>query len=112
MPKAGETFVLTSGDYSDYTIRGHYRAKRDFSLREEKDRYVEQLPMVPVLQYGEIVPDPTARMGRRWVLFDVPRDTGEMRKEYSSIDGFQAHLVRQDLVEELEVVEFNYDLSQ
>jgi hypothetical protein len=129
--KKGDPFVLTSGDYSDYTIRAHFRATKDFLFCEAYSAYIESLPMVPVLKYGEMrKKDPhqfalemNAYEGRpknswgikpsqmRYVKFDTPIDTGEIRKEYSSIDGFNAFLIREGYVEEFDCPEYNFDFD-
>lgn len=123
--KKGDLFVSTSGDYSDYIIRAHFRASKDFSYGEMREKYVEQLPMVPVMKTGEWVDKSKEEYERdklkyrgysvlapskqKFVIYDEPVDTGELRKEYSTIDGFHAFLIRQGLVEEVDCVEYNYD---
>jgi hypothetical protein len=100
----GHKVVLTQGDYSDYQMCGHFVAAKDFDIREAYQDYKLNLPMVPVMKAGEWHDNP-----RRWVRYDTPVDTGEVRKEWASIDGFQAYLIRQGLVKEIEVTELHYD---
>lgn len=120
--KKGDLFVSTCGDYSDYTIHAHFRATKDFSYAEMREKYVEQLPMVPVMKSGEWLPKTKEEIALnnrkyysqltrtyKWVQFETPVDTGELRKEYPTIDGFHAFLIRQNLVEEVDCVEYNYD---
>lgn len=37
--KKGQIVAITSGDYSDYCLRDHMRALRDFDPREEVERF-------------------------------------------------------------------------
>lgn len=104
-----EIFILTDGAYSDYSIRGVFQAFESFTLKEKHDEYVASLPMVPKLKYCEKVEDPSSRYGYKYVRFDPPIDTGEMRKESSSVDGFIAYLIRNNLVQTLDVRECNLD---
>lgn len=114
MPSAGENIVMTSGDYSDYSMYGHFVVINDFSLSEQHERYLEELPQVPILEYGGYVPIPenerkSPRESTRYVRHDVPIDTGKTRKEYPSLDGFQAFLLQKNLIREIEVTEVHYD---
>lgn len=37
--KKGQIVAITSGEYSDYCLRGHMRALRDFDAHEEMERF-------------------------------------------------------------------------
>jgi hypothetical protein len=105
MPKKGDLFVITSGEYSDYSICGHFIAKESFSYKEKRDAYNSiDLGHEPVLKYGEWADNP-----RRWINYDVPEPTLETRPVYHSIDGFMAYLIRENLVEEMNCEDFNDD---
>lgn len=113
MPKKGELFVITDGEYSDYSIRAHFRAKSDFNLKQEyRENFPKTLKMVPVMRYGEYIKDPARPFGARWLKYNIPRETGEMRKEYADTDKFLAYLIREDLVEEVDCPEFNLGYLQ
>jgi hypothetical protein len=105
MPKKGDFFFFTQGDYSDYSVYGHFVVLKDFNILEQNVKYNETvLPELPILKYGEWMDNP-----RRWVKYPAPVDTGKTRPDYHSLDGFQAFLLRQRLVDNLDCRNFHYD---
>lgn len=83
---AGQLIAITSGEYSDYCLRDHVRALRDFGTQEEAERFMRE---------GDYLTPPD------W------DSTGEP-DAYDSDTRYLAWLIRERIVEPcLEVVELH-----
>ena len=102
MPRKGEAFVMTQGDYSDYTIMGHFVATQDFLMSEAYAEY-------RALDLGEEPYECHYEYPRGGVAIKHDPPIIKMRKVYHTCDGFQAFLLRKELVTNLDCREFSYD---
>jgi hypothetical protein len=104
MPKKGEIICLTTGEYSDYSIVGHFEVLKDFSLKEQRQAYADtKVANVPVMLYGYWTEN------KKYIRYEKPIPTGEFRKPYWSVDEWQAWLMREGFLKDLDVTEYNCD---
>ena len=107
MPKKNDIFCFSEGCYSDYSLMGHFKALKDFSMKDESIRFLNtDLGNEDILEYWDRSSVPLRRP-------ETPVKTGERPIKHSS-DAFQSFLIREGLVEDLDVTEYhlgdyNYD---
>lgn len=77
--KKGQLIAITNGEYSDYTLRDHVRALKDFDSKNEAQRFMDEGDFLAVQEWDKDG-DPT---------------------EYGSDDRFIAWAIREGLIEPL-----------
>lgn len=104
--KRGDIFFLSSGDYSDYHVNGHFRVLADFDMDEVKQSFHRAQPKTKMVErrYGY-------NEKREFVAFSTPRMVKE--KHTPSQEEFVSFLIQLELIEPVnEIREFhNSDLG-
>ena len=99
MPKKNDIICFSQGSYSDYSLMGHFVVLKDFSMKKVGTAYLaSDLGMQDVFEYFD-------RSTRPWTRLPEPIKTGEKPVDKTS-DGFQGYLLRQGLVNNLDVTEY------
>lgn len=100
MPKKNDLIFFSEGSYSDYGVMGHFKVLKDFSMKEQGKRFLEMdRGVMDVLEYYD-------RSTVPWIRLPKPVKTGE-KPVPATTDAFQSYLIREGLVENVDVTEYH-----